>query len=155
MLSTMLGNNPKSLKFKRIFVPFQRDNDLNSPITGRYYFPENPELEKKNITGIQVHFGDDDISINNSTILQGVFTSNLGSWSGASNQSFLTLYTDEGDEKLSNFPIYGLYNQGAGFQRISIIPGKINVPKSYIYFAGFASAITTTIVGFSITFFYN
>ena len=151
----MLGNNAQSAKFRRIFVPFQRDNDLNSIITGRYFFPANPELENKDITGIQVHFGDDDISINNSTILQGVVTSNLGSWSGVVNLSFLTLYTDEGDEKLSNFPVYGLYNQGAGFQRINIIPGKINIPKSYIYFVGTAAAITTTVVGFSITFFYN
>jgi len=151
----MLGNNAQSAKFRRIFVPFQRDNDLNSIITGRYFFPANPELENKNITGIQIHFGSDDITINNSTILQGVVTSNLGSWSGAVNLSFLTLYTDEGDEKLSNFPVYGLYNQGAGFQRIHIIPGKINIPKSYIYFVGTAAAITTTVVGFSITFFYN
>ena len=151
----MLGNNAKSAKFRRIFVPFARDNNLNSILTGRYFFPENPELETKNITGIQIHFGDEDISINNSTILQGVPTSNLGSWSGASNLSFLTLYTDEGDEKLSNFPVYGLYNQGVGFQRINIIPGKINIPKSYIYFVGTAAAITTAIVGFSITFFYN
>jgi hypothetical protein len=151
----MLGNNAKSAKFRRIFVPFARDNNLNSIITGRYFFPENPELERKNITGIQIHFGDEDISINNSTILQGVPTANLGSWSGAANLSFLTLYTDEGDEKLSNFPAYGLYNQGTGFQRINIIPGKINIPKSYIYFVGTAAAITTSIVGFSITFFYN
>jgi hypothetical protein len=151
----MLGNNAKSAKFRRIFVPFARDSNLNSIISGRYFFPENPELERKNITGIQIHFGDEDISLNNSTILQGVPTANLGSWSGASNLSFLTLYTKEGEEKLSNFPVYGLYNQGATFQRINIIPGEINIPKSYIYFVGTAAAITTAVVGFSITFFYN
>lgn len=152
----MLGNNPKSTKFKRIFVPFQRDNDLNSVITGRYYFPENPELEKKTITGIQIHFGGDDISIDNATILQSVPAFNIGSWSGISLASFLTLYAEDGSEKLSNFPVYGLYNQiPTRFQRIAFIPGKINIPKSYIFFPGQAAAITTAVVGYSITFFYN
>lgn len=151
----MLGNNPKSTKFKRIFVPFQRDNDLNSVITGRYYFPENPELEKKNIVGIQVHFGTDDISLNNQTTVLGVPTVNIGTWSGFANLAFLTLYSDTGDEKLTNFPVYGLYNQGANFSRINFISGKINIPKSYIFLVGQAAAVTTAIVGFSITFFYN
>jgi len=153
----MLGNNPRSTKFKRIFVPFQRDNDLNSVITGRYYLPENPELEKKTITAIQIHFGGDDISIDNSTILQAVPAFNIGSWSGISLTSFLTLYEQDGSEKLSNFPVYGLFNQviGRPIQRIPFIHGKINIPKSYIFFPAQAAAITTAVVGFSITFFYN
>lgn len=150
----MLGNNSKAVKFKRIFVPFQRDNDLGSPITGRYYFPENPDLEKKNIVGIQIHFGGQDISIQNRTILGGVPSFNIGSWSGFSQLCFLTLYSDTNEEKLLNFPVSGLYNASAKFSRILPINGKIKIAQSYISTPAVAAAVPTAIVGFSITFFH-
>jgi hypothetical protein len=150
----MLGNNTRAVKSKRIFVPFQRDNDLNSPITGRYYFPDTPDLEKKDIVGIQIHFGGEDISIQNRRILQGVPTANIGLWSTFSQGSFLTLYADTNEEKLLNFPVYGLYNASTKFSRILPINGKVKIAQSYIFTPGVAAPVTTAIIGFSITFFH-
>ena len=150
----MLGNNTKAVKFKRIFVPFTRDNNLNSPITGRYYLPDNPDLEKKNIVGIQIHFGGEDISIQNRTILGGVPSVNLGTWSGFVLGSFFTLYSDTNEEKLLNFPVYGLYNASPKFSRILPINGKVKIAQSYISTPAVAAPVTTAVVGFSITFFH-
>lgn len=150
----MLGNNKKSVKFRRIFVPFQRDNDLSSPISGRYYFPDNPDLEKKNIVGIQIHFGGQDISIQNRTILGGVPSVNIGNWSGFSQSCFLTLYSDTNEEKLLNFPVASLYNADTNFSRIMPINGKVKIAQSYISTPLVASGITTAVIGFSVTFFH-
>jgi hypothetical protein len=150
----MLGNNKKAVKFKRIFVPFQRDNDLNSPITGRYYLPDTPDLEKKDIVGIQIHFGGDDISIPNRTILGGVPSGNIGTWSGFVQASFFTLYADTNEEKLLNFPVYGLYNASPRFSRIIPINGKVKIAQSYISTPAVAAPVTTAVLGFSITFFH-
>jgi hypothetical protein len=125
----MLGNNAKSSKFKRVYVPLTRDNTLTSPFGGRYYFPEDPELERKTITGIQIHLGGagvGDISQDNSKILLGTISENIIEVNPLNKVSFLTLYADDGSEKLSNFPIYGLFNQNIGrqIQRITIGPFK-------------------------------
>jgi hypothetical protein len=155
----MLGNNARSTKFKRIYVPLIIENQIGGTFGGRYYLPENPELEKKTITGIQVHLGDSlgdgDISVPNATILLATQAENVPAANPVVPISYLTIYDADGSEKLLNFPINGLFNQDPArrFQRIPFIHGKINIPKSYIFIV--QTTQVPKVLGYSITFFYN
>ena len=152
----MFGNNICTNKFKRIYIPLVRDNDPTGNIFGRYYLPENPELENKIITGLQVNFGGDTISINNANYLLGNATVNLGSFSGFVNSFFLTLYDSNKNEKIKNMPVISLANLPTSNLDGKFFPvfGKINIPNSYLETFLFAASVPGSIVGFSLTFYY-
>ena len=152
----MLGNNICTNKFKRIYIPLVRDNDPTGNIYGRYYLPENPELEDKIITGVQVNFGGDTISLNNANYILGNTTVNLGSFSGAVDLFFLTLYDNTKNEKIKNMPVRSLANLPTSNKDGKIFPlyGKINIPNSYLETFAFAASVPGNIFGFSITFYY-
>jgi hypothetical protein len=152
----MLGNNKQSVKIKRIFVPLTREGQTNT-LTGRYYFPENPELEKKIIVGIECHLANPgaDISINNfpKTSTTTPFEENVNS--GQADMLYLTLFDENNNEKISNFPIVPLWNYANKIKRIHPITGKISTRKSFIEYMSVRPGNPQITLGLSITFYYN
>jgi len=52
------GNNVKALKIERIIFPiFSNDTGLATP-GEKYFFPENPQIDNKQIVGIELHSGE-------------------------------------------------------------------------------------------------
>jgi len=148
----MLGNNQKSRKIKSIQVPL-----ADTSISGKWFLPENPELEKKTIVGLSVSFSG----------ATGDITQNLPYYTGAeqnavlnknqavSRGSFFTLYSADGSEMLSNFPINPLFNDnGSNKNRIVPITGKINVRNSYIFVQGSKTPPAGRVVVIWINFYY-
>lgn len=148
----MLGNNICSNKFKRIYLPLLRDSDTSANITGRYYFSEQPEIEKHFITGLQVNFGGEDIT-QTAGFLLGKSAINLPPV-GTVQNIYVTIYDNNDIEKITQFPVVPLANI-ASFKLGKIIPvyGKINLKKSYVNIVGVIPA-GATISGLSFTFYY-
>lgn len=148
----MLGNNQKSAKIKSITVPLD-----DTSISGKWFLPEDPELEKKTIVGLSVSFSGG----------TGSITQDLPYYSGAqqegilnknqalSRSSFLTLYSSDMSEMLSNFPINPL-NNDAGNNKVRIVPitGKIKVRNSYIFVQGSKIPPAGRVVVIWINFYY-
>lgn len=53
----MKGNNKKAQSFYTVLIPFFTETGV--PATGgyKYFFPEHPEIDNKNVVGIESHFG--------------------------------------------------------------------------------------------------
>ena len=150
------GNNVQSQKFRTIVIPLVRDNDLSGVITGRYNFPENPELEKKNIVGIAVAFGGDNIPIQSPDNFQGSSILNIGTWTGFANSSFITLYNQRNEEVVYNMPLVQLWNQyGTREKKILPFATKLNIRKSFVYLPASAPAVPGFVLAVNLIFFYN
>jgi hypothetical protein len=151
------GNNRNSLKFKRLQIPLVRDSDITSTITGRYYLPEQPDLEKYTIVSIQANFGGNDLPILDNNSFLGAQVFNIGLWTGFSQSSFLTLYNQNMEEIIYNFPIIQLFNSRAGRDPVKIIPfnTKVNIKKSYIFLPAAAAPPPNLVLSFNLTFFYK
>jgi hypothetical protein len=148
----MLGNNQKSAKVKSIQVVLE-----DTSISGKWFLPENPELEKKTIVGLSASFGGatGDITSNVSYYSQGQQLVILNKNQAISKSSFLTLYSADNSEMLSNFPINPLFNDdGNKKNRIVPITGKINVRKSYIFIEGAKIPPANRVVAIWLNFFY-
>jgi hypothetical protein len=148
----MLGNNQRSAKVKSIQIPLE-----DTSISGKWFLPENPELEKKTIVGISASFSGS----------SGDIAQNLPFYSGAEQQivlnknqslsksSFLTLYAADGSEMVSNFPLNPLFNDnGNKKNRIVPVTGKIKVRKSYIFIEGNKIPPANRVVVIWLNFFY-
>jgi hypothetical protein len=148
----MYGNNLQSAKIKSVIVPL-----ADTSISGRWYLPETPELEKYIIRGLSVSFSG----------AAGDLTGNLPIYYGPeqatvlnrnqaiSRSSFLTLYCKDGTEMLNNFPINPLYNlPTSNLPKIYPISGKINVRKSYIFVEGAKIPPANRVVVIWLNFYY-
>ena len=150
------GNNREALKFKRIQIPLVRDNDISSTITGRYYLPEQPDLEKYNIVSIQANFGGNDLPIIDANSYLGAQVFNIGLWTGFSQSSFLTLYNENMEEIIYNYPVIQLYNTlPRGINKIIPFNTRIKIRKSYIFLPAAAAPPANVVLAFNLTFFYK
>lgn len=111
-----LGNNIPSKHIKRILIPlFTQENPLAVPGL-KYFFPENPQIDRKNIVGIEAHLqftpalaaGDTDDALNN------VITQSFAK------QIYLVLYNQNNEEIFYNFPLRSLFT----FMPLNSFPGQ-------------------------------
>jgi hypothetical protein len=148
------GNNILSNKIRRINIPLVRGTDTD-PVTGRYFLPEDPELEKHTIIGIQAHSASDDISnFDFSQSYIGRPFVNLGTVQPVFQNAYLTAYNKKGEEQLFNFPVNCLYN-GISRGKTKIFPFefKINTRKSFIYIPALSNIGAPFIANITLTFF--
>lgn len=154
----MLGNNIQSVKAYRMTIPLTLDGS-NANAGTKFYFPETPIIESKNIIGIEGHvssapgsslIGDLDISTGQTNINQILST-----------VLFFTIFDKDGSEKFYNVPFSSicLFDTTLGStnkKRVYPYIGKIKTRKSYFTFppnSPFAT-ITGDFVA-TLTFFYN
>ena len=99
------GNNVPSKHIKRILIPlFTQENPLAVPGL-KYFFPENPQIDRNNIVGMEAHLqftnalaaGDTDDALNN------VITQDFAK------QIYLVLYDQDNQEIFYNFPLRSLF----------------------------------------------
>jgi hypothetical protein len=148
----MYGNNITSARIKTVLVPL-----TDTSISGRWYLPENPDLEKYNIVGLSVSFSgaSGDITQNPPLYFGPDQAVILSKTQTLSRSSFLTLYCKDGTEMLANFPINPLYNDPTTNKpKIYPITGKISVRKSYIFIEGNKIPPANRVVVIWLNFYY-
>jgi hypothetical protein len=111
-----IGNNSKANKILNITLPLV---DIKNPlniVSGRYYFNDNPIINKSIIVGIQSHNSVapvNDIPFLNYNTLLGLPIVNLFQGSGFTRSCYLTLVNSNKEEILSNYPLTLLFNQSS------------------------------------------
>lgn len=147
------GNNIESIKIRRINVPLIRGEQGNS-VVGRYYLPEDPELEKYTIVGIQVHTGADDITASDpANSIKGFPFLNAGLFAFPYNVAVISLYNQKGEEQYYNFPIKQLGYTRRIPNKIYPFNFKISTRKSYIYIPVRTAIAPNFILNITLTFF--
>ena len=121
----MFGNNIQTSKIRRILVPlFTQDNPtIQNGL--KYFFPDDPEIDNKNIVGVEAHlvttpgFIDGDIAAGEFNIIPQAEGSNV----------YLNFYSNKNEEIFANMPLRSLFTNGlfgTGItKRIKPLFGKI------------------------------
>jgi len=148
----MLGNNQTTNKVKSILVP------INGDAAGRYFLPENPEIEKYTIVGLSVSLSAPNLG-DISRITPYTEGNNVvrivRENSSLAERSTLTLYSKDKSILLYNFPIKALFNRNSATNnRIYPITGKISTRNSYISISGRIALLSGTAETFFLNFFY-
>lgn len=153
------GNNIQADKFYRVRIPLF--DQFGQTVNGvKYFFPELPAIEKKQIIGIEAHLA----------TTNAPFPPNTGDLAGSGGQDgknilswlaayvFLTIYDDNNKEIFFNVPLYSLFNRqtpGQLKKRVKPYSGRIKTRSSYLMIPANS---TVSIVGkyvVNLTFFYN
>jgi hypothetical protein len=156
-----LGNNLQADKCYRVRIPLfdQFGNTVNGT---KYFFPELPAIEKKNIVGIEAHLAttvapppppsnDGDLAGSG-----GLAGKNLLSWLAA--YVYITIYSEDLAEKFYNVPLYSLFNRQTPNQltkRVKPYFGKIKTRNSYLIIPANAPISIAGDYVVNLTFFYN
>jgi hypothetical protein len=153
------GNNVPSKHIKRILIPlFTQEN--SAPIPGlKYFFPENPQIDKKDIVGIEAHLtltplvaiGDVRDSLNN------IISQEIGK------TIYLVLYDQDNSEIFYNFPLRSLFTfMPLGFvpatrltKRIKPIACKLKTRSCYAYIPANALPEDANKLYISLSIYYN
>jgi hypothetical protein len=147
------GNNIISKKFYRVTIPLLNETNNSFNVQGKYYFPEVRNLENKKINGIQVHYGNVDITLKSNQSFQNkqLWFINPASFGGLN--TFLTLYDVDGNELIGNMPTSILHNIGTG----KIIPfnAYLNLKKSYVLVPEVYVSTPPVIPALTLTFFHD
>ncbi len=148
----MYGNNIKSTKIKRVLVPLD-----DTTISGRWFFPEDPELDRKKIVGLSVSFSgaSGDITANPPLYSGAQQLSILNKNQALIKDSFLTIYSQDNTELVANFPLNPLFNDdGNKKNRIVPIVGRIKTKASYIFVQGGKTPPANRVVAIWLNFYY-
>lgn len=100
----MYGNNLQATKFRRIIIPLFDQTGNKNP-GSKYYFPDNPEIDKYFITGIEAHLGNDivnDGDININVGLRPVTAADA-------KQMYVSIYAEDNSEKNYLIPLLSLF----------------------------------------------
>jgi hypothetical protein len=153
------GNNYPSNKIKRILIPlFTQEN--SAPVPGlKYFFPENPEIDRYNIVGIEanltltplVAIGDIRDSLNN--IISQEIAKTI----------YLVLYDQDNSEIFFNFPLRSLFTfMPLGFvpttrltKRIKPISCRLKTRSCYAYIPANALPEDANKLYISLSIYYN
>jgi hypothetical protein len=141
-----LGNNLECIKALRVNVQLYEDVTLNNRPNFRYYFPETPELNGKNIVNIKFNagasisgqieaLGQTVIDLPNSIIsenTQGINQQPAGPQFGVGGVDLdkyllLTIYNEKKEQVLSSYPCHDLagYYRNSGGSLVTDSLGKI------------------------------
>lgn len=152
-----LGNNIESAKIKRILIPlFTQENPLSIPGL-KYFFPENPEIDRFNIVGIEANIvrqptlAEGDIKDGNKEIIT----------QATARQIYLCLYNNKNEEIFYNLPLRSLFTYApasTGFlitKRIKPISCKLKTRSCYAYIPANGSPSTIDYQYISLSIYYN
>jgi hypothetical protein len=148
----MYGNNIQSTKIKRVLVPLD-----DTSISGRWFFPEDPELDRKKIVGLSVSFSGStgDITANPPLFSGAQQIAILNKNQALSKAAFLTIYSYDNTELVANFPLNPLFNDnGNKKNRIVPIVGRIKTKQSYIFIQGSKIPPANRVVAIWLNFYY-
>lgn len=130
-----LGNNIASAKIKRIMIPlFTQENSLTVPGL-KYFFPENPEIDRYNIVGMEANI------VSQPTLAKGDIKDGINDivTQAAARNIYLCLYNEKNEEIYWNLPLRSLFTYAPFFtgfritKRIKPISCKIKTRSCYAY----------------------
>lgn len=156
-----VGNNLQADKCFRARIPLfdQFGNTVNGT---KYFFPELPAIENKNIVGIEAHLA--------TTVAPPPPPSNQGDLAGSGGLAgknllswlaayvYITIYGDGLQEKFYNVPLYSLFNRQTPNQltkRVKPYFGKIKTRNSYLIIPANSTISIAGDYVVNLTFFYN
>ena len=151
------GNNYPSKKIRRILIPLFTQENPNIIAGLKYFFPENPEIDRNNIVGIEAHLvatpalarGD----INDAILVQ------LPQF--AARSLYICIYDSNNEEIFYNLPVRSLFTympfavNNNITKRIKPFSCKIKTRSSFVYQPANVPAGTNPNTYLSLTFFYN
>jgi hypothetical protein len=156
-----LGNNLNADKFYRARIPLF--DEFGNTVNGvKYFFPELPAIENKNIVGIEAHLA--------TTVAPPPPPSNDGDLAGSGGQPgknllswlaayvYITIFDHNGAEIFYNVPLYSLFNRQTPAQltkRVKPYYGKIKTRRSYLIIPANATVSIAGDYVVNLTFFYN
>ena len=155
-LAETYGNNVPSNKIKRILIPlFTQENPLVVPGL-KYFFPENPEIDRYNIVGIEAHL----------QTSSGIATGDIGKsdqlviTQAFARQIYLTLYDQNNAEVFFNLPLRSLFTFTPTIstrltKRIKPITTKLKTRSCFAYVPANAVIGVLEYQYISLTFYYN
>jgi hypothetical protein len=161
MQTYSLGNNIQAVKSYRMTIPLSI-NGLPPEAGQRFYFPETPAIESKNIVGLEGHIqtttgfflvGDLDINF-------GILNARQNLTQGLAQYFFFTIFSDDGSEKYFNVPfssicLFDTVGTTTTKKRVYPFVGKIKTRKSYLTLPpGIPGTLQGNLVA-TLTFFYN
>jgi len=177
------GNNIECIKALRVNVQLYEDITLNNKPNFRYYFPETPELNGKNIVNIKFNAGAniiDQVSVYGSTAIdlpntiisensKGVVQQPAGpdvTFGGIDIDKYLllTVYNEKNQQVLSNYPCHdlaGYFRDESGFfvidslGKIRPFDFKINIRNSFVSTTSDISLLTVLPPIACFTFYYK
>lgn len=155
------GNNYESQKIKRILIPLftQENNQIQEGI--KYFFPENPEIDREEIVGMEANLVGEsrgginipgDIDDLNTKLVRQSLADNL----------YMVVYNSKNEEIFYNFPVRSLFpidpantTTNKLIKRIKPLTAKIKTRSCYIYAPANITIPATKNLYLSLTFFYN
>jgi hypothetical protein len=151
------GNNVPSNKIKRIIIPlFTQENPQPSPGL-KYFFPENPEIDRYNIVGIEAHLRTS-VILGTGDISDGI--NNIANqYDGR--EIYLCLYNENNEEIFYNLPLRSLFtitpfNLTAKLsKRIKPIFCKLKTRSCFAYIPANTTQFFPNNLFITLTFFYN
>lgn len=151
------GNNYESAKIKRILIPLftQENNSLQAGI--KYFFPENPEIDRKRIVGIEANIRRN-VGIAGD-ILDGITNIVL---QGQADSLYLVFYNENNEELFYNIPLRSLFTIDPASsdpvklqKRIKPFNAKIKTRSCYAYWPANAPAPAVQNIYISLSIYYN
>lgn len=151
------GNNIECDGFIRVNVPLISMINPTNVIQGKYNFPENRTLTNKKIVGIQLHYGNEDITLKAYQQIPGggkMWFVNPTTFGGL--EGFITLFDENGVEIMKDFPCVQFFNQPTN-NKTKIIPVncKLQFVKCYILIPSQYTSTPGIVPTYTITFFYK
>lgn len=144
----MEGNNIECLKIYKVKVPLYFNDSIGQPGV-KYFFPEVPFLNGKNIVGIDVNLNNDNILLDPAPLQNGDLKTPTNLLNplfdnilriGQAKNVYCTIYDEDLKEKFFNVPLRSFFmlpsSNFAGAKnprRVKPYYGKINVKKSYLF----------------------
>jgi hypothetical protein len=101
------GNNLRALKIERIIFPIFNDVTGFATAGEKYFFPENPQIDNKQIVGIEVHSG----SGAGRGDLQGLAANKLLTTANELRHIYLTFVDKDKNEIFENVPAISIFGR--------------------------------------------
>jgi len=153
------GNNLEADGFIRVNVPLISMINPTNIIQGKYNFPENRMLTNKQIVGIQLHYGNEDITLKAYQQIPGggkMWFANPTTFGGLN--AFITLFDEKGVEIMKDFPAEQLHNMSVSspkFAKVIPINAKLQFVKCYILIPESYTSSVGIVPTYTLTFFYK
>ncbi len=151
------GNNYPSEKIKRIQIPLFTQNNKEIIPGLKYFFPENPEIDRNNIVGIEAHL------LFTNALAKGDISDDIYQQlpQYAARELFLCLYDSNNEEIFYNLPVRSLFTfmpfavNNNITKRIKPFSCKIKTRSCYVYQPANVPTNAPDNSYLSLTFYYN
>jgi hypothetical protein len=155
------GNNYPAPKIKRILVPLFTQENPTITEGLKYFFPENPAIDKGQIIGLEANLVPETRGLLN---IPGDITDTVNKLvrQTLADDLYLVIYGSNNEELFYNFPVRSLFpidpantTTNKLIKRIKPLTAKIKTRSCYVYCPANITIPALTNLYLSLTFYYN